>query len=264
MSDDDGFGTDSTAPSSEGEDYELEKLLQRRVHRNATQYRVKWVHYEKTSWLPVRKIDSSAVSEFEIEKNAMLQDQLSSLKGRNSVLFNENKILKAQLKSSLNEILKLQSENRSSAGTELQSNSVNELQSNLFVADDSSVGSQSNSIHDLQSNSIDYLQSNSIVTDNSTVVNQSNSIHDVQSNSSGTQVANQSNSNDASTSGIQKLPKHICTICGASFSNVSNLNRHKIRAHKPEEHLCKFCNKTFKCKANLLQHYTKSHKDEFE
>lgn len=243
MDDDDGFGSDSTATSSEGEEFEVERLLQRRVHNNMIQYRVKWVDYVKTSWIPVHKIDSSAVSAFEIEKNEMLQAQISLLKGRNSVLSNENKTLNAQLKSSLNENLKLQSEIRSSAGTELQSNSVNALQSNSIGTGDSTVANnQSSSIDDLQSNSIDNLQSNSI----------------------GTEIPNQSNSNNASTSGIRELPKHICTICGASFSSVSNLNRHIIRVHNPETHPCEFCDKSFKCKANLLQHHTKSHKDKFQ
>ena len=54
---------------------------------------------------------------------------------------------------------------------------------------------------------------------------------------------------------------HICSICGKSFSKLSNLTRHMKSIHEGNSHECPMCKKTFTRKYNLTKHI-KAHKTE--
>ena len=54
---------------------------------------------------------------------------------------------------------------------------------------------------------------------------------------------------------------HICSICGKSFTDSSNLTRHVKSIHEGISHECPICKKTFKRKYVLTKHI-KTHKKE--
>ena len=47
---------------------------------------------------------------------------------------------------------------------------------------------------------------------------------------------------------------YSCDICGLKVISKSSLNRHKKRAHSPDEFPCPVCGKHFKHKSNLKDH----------
>eukprot|EP01049_Picozoa_sp_SAG25_P007854 SAG25_NODE_666_length_6056_cov_2.690280_2_plen_250_part_00 len=56
---------DNSDGNESEEEYEVERLLARRVHGGAVQYEVKWVGYDGTTWEPAEHINGTLVQDFD-------------------------------------------------------------------------------------------------------------------------------------------------------------------------------------------------------
>ena len=56
--------------SSEEEEYNVEKVVSKRLHGKVTQYEVKWEGYDETTWEPAKNLSGTLVEDFEAAQKA--------------------------------------------------------------------------------------------------------------------------------------------------------------------------------------------------